>query len=87
MQELERIVQLAHRHVVLLVPFGGGSNIVGAVEPTPGQRNDLMIVTIDMKRMNRVRFKRSCDISSFFLSFFSSNFELLFFLSFAGFID
>lgn len=35
--------------------FLGGSNIVGAVEPTPGSRKDLMIVTLDLKRMNRVR--------------------------------
>ncbi|MBI3550616.1 MAG: FAD-binding oxidoreductase [Elusimicrobia bacterium] len=49
--DVETIVKAAHRHGVEVIPFGGGTNIVGGVNPLKTER---MVVTIDMARMNRV---------------------------------
>jgi alkyldihydroxyacetonephosphate synthase len=46
------LVQAAGRHGVHLIPFGGGSNIAGCLEPArPLSR---MTVSVDMRRMNRL---------------------------------
>lgn len=49
--DVELIVREAHDRGVSLIPFGGGTNIVGCVNPVETGR---MIVTIDMARMNRL---------------------------------
>src|SRR6185436_14021340 len=49
--DVELIVREAHRHGVCLVPFGGGTNIVGGVNPAETSK---MVVTLNMARMNRV---------------------------------
>jgi alkyldihydroxyacetonephosphate synthase len=49
--DVEAIVALAHEHDVCLIPFGGGTNIVGGVNPEEAVR---MSVTLDMARMNRL---------------------------------
>ncbi len=49
--QVERLVRLAADHEVCLIPFGGGTNIVGGVNPPPGRG---MVATVDMQRMNRV---------------------------------
>ena len=51
-EQVEAIVRSAHGHTVCLIPFGGGTNIVGGVEPL--DRQNRMVVTLDMRRMNRV---------------------------------
>ncbi len=48
---MEAVVALAHEHGVCLVPFGGGTNIVGGINPEEAVR---MVVTLDMTRMNRL---------------------------------
>ncbi|EAL64267.1 alkyl-dihydroxyacetonephosphate synthase [Dictyostelium discoideum AX4] len=50
-EEVERLVQLAHKYNVVIIPMGGGSNIVGAIEPVSNER---FTVSIDMRRMNKV---------------------------------
>lgn len=50
--EVEALVQAALRHDGMLVPFGGGTNVTGALLCPPGERR--MIVSIDVSRMNRV---------------------------------
>ncbi len=50
--EVEAILELANEHQVPVVPFGGGTNIVGGVEPDPTRSG--MVVTISLRRMNRV---------------------------------
>jgi alkyldihydroxyacetonephosphate synthase len=50
-EEVLNIVQLAVKHHVKLIPFGGGTNIVGALE-VKDQTN--MNVSVDMRKMNRV---------------------------------
>jgi alkyldihydroxyacetonephosphate synthase len=49
--EVEAVVALAHEHGVCLVPFGGGTNIVGGINPEDPVR---MVATLDMARMNRL---------------------------------
>ena len=51
-EDVERVVELAVEHDVCLIPFGGGTNIVGCVEPT--DQRERMVVTLDMRRMDRV---------------------------------
>jgi alkyldihydroxyacetonephosphate synthase len=45
-------VETAVRYGVRLIPFGGGSNIAGCLEPT--ERSEHMVVSIDMRRMDRM---------------------------------
>ena len=49
--EVEKIVQAAHQFSVRLVPFGGGTNIVGGVEHLD---HSAMRVTLDMRRMSGI---------------------------------
>ena len=51
-EEVEAIVRLAVDHNVALIPFGGGTNIVGCVEPS--RQDHRMAVTLDMRLMNRL---------------------------------
>lgn len=51
-QDVVNIINLAKEHHFVLIPFGGGSNIVGCVEAIDTE--DRMVVTLDMRRMNRV---------------------------------
>ena len=45
------IVRAAAQHDVVVIPFGGGSNIAGCLERTETRR---MVVSLDMRRMRRV---------------------------------
>jgi alkyldihydroxyacetonephosphate synthase len=50
--EVCTLVRAAQRHGVHLVPFGGGSNIAGCLEPPrPVTR---LVVSVDMRRMDRL---------------------------------
>ena len=51
-EDVAQIVSAAHEHGVVLVPFGGGSNIAGCLEPK--DRDGRMVVSLDMCRMHRV---------------------------------
>ena len=46
------IVKAAHEHNAVLIPFGGGTNIAGCIEPK--DRDERFIVSLDMCRMHRV---------------------------------
>lgn len=51
-EEVSELVRLALKYNVVLVPFGGGTNVTDALRcPEDEQR---MIVSVDMRRMNRV---------------------------------
>jgi len=50
--EVCAVVQAAHEHGVVVIPFGGGSNIAGCLEPM--DRDGRMVVSLDLKRMDRV---------------------------------
>jgi alkyldihydroxyacetonephosphate synthase len=51
-EEVAAIVAAAVRYGVRLIPFGGGSNIAGCLEPT--QRDARMVVSVDMRRMDHL---------------------------------
>ena len=46
-----RTLRAAARHDVVIIPFGGGSNIAGCLERSESRR---MVVSLDMRRMRRV---------------------------------
>lgn len=50
--EVQRVVDAAVAENAVLIPFGGGSNIAGSLEPIPGETR--AVVSLDMGRMNRV---------------------------------
>jgi len=50
--EVVLVVELAATHGVTVIPFGGGTNVVGGVEPDVGDPRP--VVTLDMRRMNRL---------------------------------
>lgn len=52
-QEVEKIVELASKFDVLLVPFGGGTNVTHSL--MLDARETRMIVSVDMSKMNHVR--------------------------------
>ncbi|EAN94772.1 putative alkyl-dihydroxyacetone phosphate synthase [Trypanosoma cruzi] len=52
-EDCAKIMELAHKHNVVLIPFGGGTSVTGGVEPTPFETKR-MIVSVDMRRMGRM---------------------------------
>ncbi|AAZ11713.1 alkyl-dihydroxyacetone phosphate synthase [Trypanosoma equiperdum] len=48
-----KIMELAQKHNVVVVPFGGGTNVTGGVEPNPFETRR-MVISIDMRRMGRM---------------------------------
>lgn len=50
--DVQRIVDAAVAADVVVIPFGGGSNIAGSLEPVPGERRT--VLSLDMGRMNSV---------------------------------
>ncbi len=56
-EDVESIVALAHTHNVCLIPFGGGTNIVGGIDPRDNfLENSVrrMVVTLNMQKMNKL---------------------------------
>lgn len=51
-EQVQQLVALANTHHVCVIPFGGGTNIVGAVEAIA--KRDKMVVSVDMRRMNQL---------------------------------
>lgn len=51
-QDVCLLVELAVKHGVHLIPFGGGSNIAGCIEPVGA--TDRTVVSVDMRLMNRL---------------------------------
>ena len=48
-EHVEKMVSLANKHNVVLVPYGGGTNVTKALFLDPTEKR--MIVSIDMGRM------------------------------------
>jgi alkyldihydroxyacetonephosphate synthase len=47
-------VDLANKHDVVLIPYGGGTNVTNSLELSTEEKR--MIVSVDMSRMNRVKW-------------------------------
>ena len=52
--QVENIVKLANQHDVVLVPYGGGTNVTQALILNPKEKR--MIVSLDMSRMNKIKW-------------------------------
>ena len=50
--EVEQVMAAVRTHGAKLIPFGGGTNIVGAVEASPAVAAP--VVTLSLRRMNRL---------------------------------
>ena len=50
--DVQQIIHLANAHDVVLVPYGGGTNVSGALAIPPSEKR--MVASVDMRRMNRV---------------------------------
>ncbi|HEX4326233.1 MAG TPA: FAD-binding oxidoreductase, partial [Burkholderiales bacterium] len=51
-QQVEALVQLAHLRNFCLIPFGGGTNIVGGINPEPIEER--LMLTLSLRNMNRL---------------------------------
>ncbi len=51
-REVAELVRAADEHDVVLIPYGGGTNVSGALLCPPDEPR--MIVSVDMRRMNRI---------------------------------
>lgn len=50
----ERIVELANKYDVVIVPYGGGTNVTNALKLEKTEKR--MIVSLDMTRMNGINW-------------------------------
>ncbi|MBN1316918.1 MAG: FAD-binding oxidoreductase [Anaerolineales bacterium] len=50
--EVQELVDWAIKHSISLIPYGGGTSVVGHINPLPGNRP---ILTVDLGRLNRLR--------------------------------
>jgi alkyldihydroxyacetonephosphate synthase len=50
--DVAELIAAAQRFDVVLIPFGGGSNVAGCLDPT--DRRSRTVVSVDLRRMNRV---------------------------------
>jgi alkyldihydroxyacetonephosphate synthase len=58
-EDVEKLVQLAAKHNVVLVPYGGGTNVTKSLLlPSEEKR---MIVSVDMGRMNQIKWVKKED--------------------------
>lgn len=55
-EHVEQIIQLASTHNVIIVPYGGGTNVTQAlyIKKDEETKNTRMIVSMDMSRMNKI---------------------------------
>lgn len=53
-EHVEAIVKLANEHNVVLIPYGGGTNVTQALFLKTQIKESRMIVSLDMSRMNKV---------------------------------
>lgn len=49
-----KLMEIANKCNVVLIPFGGGTNVTGSVEANPFDPSRRMIVSIDMRRMTKM---------------------------------
>ena len=50
---VKKIVELANQHNVIIVPYGGGTNVTQALQ-LEKNADTRMIVSLDMSRMNKI---------------------------------
>lgn len=53
-EEAEFVIKAAVKHNVVLIPYGGGTNVTQALMANPGEKR--MTVSVDMQRLNKVKW-------------------------------
>ena len=53
-EHVVKIVELANTHNVVLIPYGGGTNVTQALFLKHQDGENRMIVSLDMSRMNKI---------------------------------
>ena len=53
-EHVEKIVQLANKHNVVVVPYGAGTNVTLALSIDPTEQR--MVVSLDVSRMNKIKW-------------------------------
>jgi alkyldihydroxyacetonephosphate synthase len=53
-QHVENLVTLANKHNVVLVPYGGGTNVTQSLMINEQEKR--MVVSVDMARMNKIKW-------------------------------
>lgn len=53
-ENVQKIIELANQHDVVLIPYGGGTNVTQALYLNMLLHEKRMIVSLDMSRMNKV---------------------------------
>ncbi len=51
--EVVALIQFAGQHGFRLIPYGGGTSVVGHINPEPGETP---VITVDLQRLNRLRY-------------------------------
>ena len=51
-EETKKLIDLAKKHNVCLIPYGGGTNVTNALRPP--KEESRMVVSVDTRRMNKV---------------------------------
>jgi alkyldihydroxyacetonephosphate synthase len=49
--DVRELLQYAHRHGIHLIPYGGGTSVIGHIDPISGKTP---VLTVDMSHMNRL---------------------------------
>ena len=52
-EDVVKMMELCHQHNVVVIAYGGGTNVTGCIEPSPFEK-ERMIVSVDMRRMNKM---------------------------------
>lgn len=52
--QAEQLIEAAKKHNVVLIPFGGGTNVTESLMCQPGEKRS--IVSVDMTRMNKIKW-------------------------------
>lgn len=58
-EDVEKLVKLACKYNVVLVPYGGGTNVTKSLQLEPTETR--MIVSVDMSRMNQIKWVKKED--------------------------
>jgi alkyldihydroxyacetonephosphate synthase len=57
--DVEKLVQLACKHNIVLVPYGGGTNVTKSLCVEESEKR--MVVSVDMSRMNQINWVKKED--------------------------
>ncbi|XP_067627280.1 alkylglycerone-phosphate synthase [Eurosta solidaginis] len=63
-QEVVQLVELAHKHNVVVIPYGGGTSVSGSI--TCPQAEQRMICVLDTSQMNRMLWLNKANLTACF---------------------